>query len=89
VTQIVPSKIKLISIESERNTVIHLSKSAKKLVGEETRTILLNRHKTIPSNRIPNTSEVYVRVGERIGYCSCSNIILGIMFMLAPRSQRV
>ena len=30
------------------------------LDGEETRTILLNGHKTIPSNRMPNTSEVNV-----------------------------
>ena len=36
------------------------TKSAKKLDGEETRTILLNRHKVIPSNRMPNTSEVNV-----------------------------
>jgi hypothetical protein len=60
VTQNFPSKIKLVSKESERYTIIHLSKSAKKLDDEETRTILLNGHKTIPSNRMPNTSEVYV-----------------------------
>jgi hypothetical protein len=60
VTQIFPSKIKLVSKESKRNTVIHLSKSAKKLDAKETRTILLNEHKTIPSNHMPNTSKVYV-----------------------------
>jgi hypothetical protein len=30
----------------------------------------------------------YIMVGERAGYCSCSNITLGMMFMFAPRSQR-
>jgi hypothetical protein len=60
VTQIFPSKIKLISKELKRNTIIHLLKSAKKLDGEETRTILLNGHKTIPSNHRPNASKVYI-----------------------------
>ena len=60
VTEISPIKIAFNSKKSERNTVVHLPKSAKKLDGEETRTILLNGHKTIPSNRMPNTSEVNV-----------------------------
>ena len=61
VTEISPIKIVFHSKKSGRNTVVHLPKSAKKLDGEETRTILLNRHKTIPSNRMPNTSEVNVQ----------------------------
>ena len=44
--------------KSKINPVFHLLKSAKKLDGEVTRTILLNGHKTIPSNRMPNTSKV-------------------------------
>ena len=60
VTEISPIKIALNSKKSERNTIVHLPKSAKKLDGEETRTILLNGHKVIPSNRMPNTSKVNV-----------------------------
>ena len=60
VTEIFPNKIAFNSKKSERNTIVHLPKSAKKLDGEETGTILLNGHKTIPSNRMPNTSEVNV-----------------------------
>src|SRR6185312_7733194 len=60
VTEISPIKIAFNSKKSERNTVVHLPKSAKKLDGEETRSILLNGHKTIPSNRMPNMSEVNV-----------------------------
>ena len=60
VAEISPIKIVFISKKLETNTVVHLLKSAKKLDGEETRTILLNGHKTIPSNRMPNTSEVNV-----------------------------
>ena len=45
-----PIKIAFDSRKPERNTVVHLPKSAKKLDGEEMRTILLNGHKTIPSN---------------------------------------
>ena len=41
-------------------SIVHLPKSAKKLDGEEMRTILLNGHKTITSNRMPDTSEVNV-----------------------------
>ena len=60
VIEISPIKIAFNSEKSERNTIVHLPKSAKKLDGEETRTILLNGHKTIPSNCMPNTSEVNV-----------------------------
>jgi hypothetical protein len=60
VTQIFPSKIELISKESKRNSIIHLSKCAKKLDGEEMRTILLNGNKSIPSNHMPNASKIYV-----------------------------
>src|SRR6185312_2956590 len=60
VAEISPIKIAFNYKKSERNTIVHLSKSARKLDGEETRTILLNRHKAIPSNLIPNTSEVNV-----------------------------
>jgi hypothetical protein len=60
VTQKFPNKIVFVSKKLERNTVTHLPKSAKKLDGEETRTVLLNGHKTIPSNHMPNTSKVHV-----------------------------
>ena len=60
VAEISPIKIVFNSKKSERNTVVHLPKSAKKLDGEETRTILLNGQKVIPSNRMPNISEVNV-----------------------------
>ena len=60
VAEISPIKIVFVSKKLETNTVVHLLKSAKKLDGEETRTILLNGHKTIPSNRMPNTSKVNV-----------------------------
>src|SRR6185312_11928169 len=55
-----PIKIAFNPKKSERNTIVHLPKSAKKLDGEETRTILLDRHKVNPSNRMPNTSKVNV-----------------------------
>jgi len=60
VTEISPIKIAFNSKKSERNTIVHLPKSAKKLDGKETRTILLNGHKTIPSNRMPNMSKVNI-----------------------------
>ena len=60
VTEISPIKIAFNSKKLERNTIVHLPKSAKKLDGEKTRTILLNGHKAIPSNRMPNTREVNV-----------------------------
>ena len=46
--------------KSKINPVFHLSKSAKKLDGEESRTILLNGNEVIPSNCMPNISEVFV-----------------------------
>ena len=47
VTEISPIKIMFNSKKAERNTIVHLPKSAKKLDGEETRTIHLNGHKTV------------------------------------------
>jgi hypothetical protein len=46
--------------KSKINPVFHLPKSAKKLDGEESRTILLNRNEVITSNCMPNVSEVFV-----------------------------
>ena len=60
VAEISPSKIVFIPEKPETNTFTFLPKSAKKLDGEKTRTILLNRHKAIPSNRMPNVSKVSV-----------------------------
>ena len=61
VTEISPIQIAFNYKKLERNTIVHLPKSAKKLDGEGTRTMLLNGHKTIPSNHMPNTSEVNVQ----------------------------
>jgi len=47
-----PSKIVFVLEKSRTNTVICLLKSAKQFNGEETRTIFLNGHKTITSNRL-------------------------------------
>ena len=44
VAELSPIKIAFNSKNSERNTIVHLPKSAKELDGEETRTILLNGH---------------------------------------------
>ena len=46
--------------KSKVNPVFHLPKSAKKLDGEESRTILLNGNEVIPSNFVPNVREVFV-----------------------------
>ena len=46
--------------KSKINPVFHLPKSAKKLDGEESRTILLNGNEVIPSNCIPNIREAFV-----------------------------
>ena len=46
--------------KSKINPGFHLPKSAKKLDGEESRTILLNGNKVIPSNCMPNIREVLV-----------------------------
>ena len=45
--------------KSKINPVFHLPKSAKKLDGEESRTIL-NGNEVIPSNFMPNVREVFV-----------------------------
>src|SRR6185312_8157006 len=46
--------------KSKINPIFHLPKSAKKLDGEESRTILLNENEVIPSNYMPNVREVFV-----------------------------
>ena len=46
--------------KSKVNPVFHLPKIAKKLDGEESRTILLNGNEVIPSNCMPNIREVLV-----------------------------
>ena len=60
VAEISPSIVVFVSKESETNTLSFLPQRAKKLDGEETRTVLLNGHKAIPSDRMPNISEVNV-----------------------------
>ena len=42
------------------NLIVHLPKSAKKLDGQESRTVLLNGNETIPSNCMPIISEAFV-----------------------------
>src|SRR6185437_583269 len=46
--------------KSKINPVFHLPKSAKKLDGEVSRTILLNGNEIVPSNFMPNVREVFV-----------------------------
>ena len=46
--------------KSKINPIFHLTKSAKELDGEESRTILLNGNEVISSNCMPNISEVFV-----------------------------
>jgi hypothetical protein len=48
--------------KSKINPVFHLPKSAKKVDGEESRTILLNRDEVIPSNFMPNIRQVFVHI---------------------------
>ena len=60
VAEISPSIIVFIPKESEMNTISLLPYCAKKLDGVEMRTILLNGQKVIPSDRMPNISEVNV-----------------------------
>jgi hypothetical protein len=48
--------------KSKVNPIFHLPKSAKKLDGEESRTILLNGNEVIPSNCMPNVGEVSVHI---------------------------
>ena len=46
--------------KSKIDPVFHLPKSAKKLDGEESRTLLLNGNEVIPSNFMPNVREVFI-----------------------------
>ena len=46
--------------KSKINPIFHLSKSAKELNGEETRTVLLNGSEVAPSNCVLNISKVFV-----------------------------
>ena len=55
-----PRKQIFFSKRSKINPVFHLLKSAKKLDGEESSTILLNGNEVIPSNFMPNVREVFV-----------------------------
>ena len=55
-----PRKQILFPERSKINPVFHLPKSVKKLDGEESRTILLNGNKVIPSNCMPNVREVFI-----------------------------
>ena len=55
-----PRKQILFPEKSKINPVFHLPKSAKKLDGEESRTILLNGNEVIPSNCMPNIREVFI-----------------------------
>ena len=55
-----PRKQILFPEKSKINLIFHLSKSAKKLDGEESRTILLNGNEVIPSNCMPNVREAFV-----------------------------
>ena len=48
--------------KSKINSVFHLPKSAKKLDGEKSRTILLNGNEVIPSNCMPNVREVFIQL---------------------------
>ena len=96
VTEISPIKIAFNSKKLERNTIVHLTKSAKKLDGEETRTILLNGHKTITSNRMPNVSEVNIHTCflEKLrdeGFRMTNVLMLengvGLTFMVVPQVE--
>ena len=55
-----PRKQILFPEKSKTNPVFQLPKGAKKLDGEESRTILLNGNKIIPSDFMPNVREVFV-----------------------------
>ena len=55
-----PRKQIFLPEKSKINPIFHLPKSAKKLDGEESRTILLNGNEVIPSNFVPNIREVFV-----------------------------
>ena len=55
-----PRKQIFLPEKSKINLIFHLPKTAKKLDGEESRTILLNGNEVVPSNCMPNISEVFV-----------------------------
>ena len=55
-----PRKQIILPEKSKINPIFDLPKSAKKLDGEELRTVLLNGRKVAPSNCLPNISEVFV-----------------------------
>ena len=55
-----PRKQIFLPENSKINPIFHLQKSAKKLDGEEPRTVLLNGSEVAPSNCVPNISEVFV-----------------------------
>ena len=60
VVEISPSIVVFVPKESETNTLSFLPYRANNLDGEETRTILLKWLKAIPSDHMPNISEVNV-----------------------------
>ena len=88
VAEISPSKIVFIPEKPETNTFTFLSKSAKKLDGEETRTILLNGHKVIPSNG-HNIHTCYFEEDrfKGSGVTKASMLDHGVGLMLAVISQ--
>ena len=55
-----PRKQIILPKKSKINSIFHLPKSAKKLDGEEPRTVLLNGSEVDPSNCVPNISEVFI-----------------------------
>ena len=55
-----PRKQIILPKKSKINPIFHLPKSAKKLDGEEPRTVLLNGNEVVSSNCVPNISEVFV-----------------------------
>jgi hypothetical protein len=55
-----PRKQILSPKKSKINPIFHLPKSAKKLDGEESRTILLNGNEVIPFNCMSNIREVFI-----------------------------
>ena len=70
-----PRKQILFPEKSKINPVFHLPKSAKKLDGEESRTILLNGNEVIPSNCMPNVREVFVHTYfDKVVQIECSGV---------------
>ena len=56
-----PRKQIFLPENSKINPIFHLQKSAKKLDGEEPRPVLFNGNEVVPSNCVPNISEVFVQ----------------------------